>query len=259
MKKVVCCFLLYLLYSATQDIRGQTVPVSPSPLVTVTAATPDKLPGLDPDIVGQFHPNTFLLTNESNRNIIGLMIRWTYTSAQGLASTNSVSTDSLDRANAALLAPNATLIVAPNAFLPVAYATLPHTGPMLADLNSQGDPAMVGATNIQASIDLIIWQDGEIVGPNQTNFDEELHNRKLAAAALASQVRSTIANGGDPKVLVQQIAAIKPQKHDTFAYHTHIFARLVLNAPDVTTIVQWLEALPEPPKFFRKGEAQCST
>jgi len=41
--------------------RSATVPVSPTPLVTITAATPDNLPGLDVDTVRKFHPNTFLV------------------------------------------------------------------------------------------------------------------------------------------------------------------------------------------------------
>jgi hypothetical protein len=208
------------------------LPASPSPLVTVSAATPDKLPGLDPEIVRKFHPSTFLLTNQSDKNMMGLMIRWTYTNGGG-PTVNNVSTDSLDRANGVLLAPHATLIVAPSVFLPVAYATTPHTGPTLAELNSpRGD--MAGATNIQASIDLVIWQDGEIAGPNQTHFDEELHNRKLAATVLASQIRSALSNGGDPKLLLQDTLQTKPERHDTVALHTHILARTLMNARSVS-------------------------
>ena len=233
------------------------MPVSPSSLVTVSAATPDKLPGLDPEIVRKFHPNTFLLTNESNKNMMGLMIRWTYTDAQRFARVHNMHTDGFDRANpVVLLTPHATLIVAPNTFLPVAYATLPHIGPTLADLNSQLAGDMVGATNIQVSIDLIIWQDGEIVGPNQTHFDEELHNRKLAAATLASQIRSAMTNGGDPRVLLQETLNTKRERHDTLALHTHIYARTLMNSRSMDKAAQWLEAMPEPPKFFRKGEAQ---
>jgi hypothetical protein len=166
-------------------------------------------------------------------------------------------TDGFDRANpVVLLTPHAALIVAPNTFLPVAYATLPHIGPTLADLNSQSAGDMVGATNIQVSIDLIIWQDGEIVGPNQTHFDEELHNRKIAAATLASQIRSAMTNGGDPRVLLQETLNTKRERHDTLALHTHIYARTLMNSRSMDKAAQWLEAMPEAPKFFRKGEAQ---
>lgn len=242
-----------LLFSFVTAIRGQTVPTSPSPLVIVSAATPNKLPGIDPEVVRKFHPNTFLLTNESDKNIVGLMIRWTYTDAGGRPGASSVHTDSLDRPKTVLLGPHATLIVAPKMFFPVAFATVPHVGPTLADLESS-DGAMVGATNIQASIDLIVWQDGEIAGPNVARFDEELAGRKLAATVLASQIRNALAQGVDPKETLKQTLLIKPDGHDLYALQTHIWARSLVNARDMEKAAQFLEGQPDVPKFYRRGQ-----
>jgi hypothetical protein len=251
-----CVVLALLILSTVTPIRGgPQLSASPTPLVTISPATPGNLPQLDSSIVQKFHPNTFLLTNKSDKTIVGLMVRWTYVDAQGFARVQNVSIDSFARPNSpGLLAPNARLIVAPNSFLPEAYANLPHVGPGLADFNSQAVPDMIGATQITASIDLVMWQDGEIAGPNKTRFDEEIQNRKLAATQLAKQIRNSIANGVDPKAVLRQILETKTVRSDTVALHTQIYARMLINATDMGKAAQSLEALPEPPQFFSKGE-----
>ena len=129
---------------------------------------------------------------------------------------------------------------------------MPHTGPVLGDLKSESARDMIGASNIQAGIDLIIFQDGEIVGPNEAHFDEELHNRKFAATVLADQLRNAIANGGDAKLLLEQTANVKPPSHDTFALHTHIYAQSLVNARDMTKAAEWLESFPQSAAIFQK-------
>jgi hypothetical protein len=83
-------------------------------------------------MISKFHQNTFLLTNESSKNMVGLMIRWTYTNARGLATVHNISTDSFDGVHDALLAARATLIVAPNTFCRSLTSRCPIPGRSLA-------------------------------------------------------------------------------------------------------------------------------
>jgi hypothetical protein len=235
---------------------GRTLPASPTPSVLISAAIPANLPQLDSSVVEKFHPNTFLLTNKSDKAIVGLVVRWTFTDAQGFSRVSDIHQDSFARANSpVLLAPQSTLIVAPNTLLPVAYANkLPRVGPTLSDLYAGAVRSvdMVGASAITATIDLIIWQDGELVGPNQASFDVEIQNRKIAASQLAKQIRNAINNGDDPKAVLRQVLASPTTQSDTLALNAHIYAQMLISARDMGKAAQSLEALPEPPTFFRK-------
>jgi hypothetical protein len=57
------------------------LPTSPTPLVTVSDAAADKLPQLDSQTVKKFPPNAFVLTNVSARDVVGIVLRWTYLNA----------------------------------------------------------------------------------------------------------------------------------------------------------------------------------
>jgi hypothetical protein len=79
MKRVVLIALL--LYGGSARSAPQMLPTSPTPMVTVTVATRDTLPQLDFETVQKFHPNAFVLSNISNRDVVGMVVRWTYLDA----------------------------------------------------------------------------------------------------------------------------------------------------------------------------------
>jgi len=242
-----------ILLTMTNAQGRPPLPLSPTPLVRVTAAIPNNLPQFDAGVVQKFHPYAFLLTNESNKTIVGLMTLWTFTDANGFPRTGEIHTDSFMQPHSpALLAPQSSLIVAPGAFLPVALANRPHLGATLTDLDGRLSPAIIGATNIKVEIDLVIFDDGEIAGPNATRFDTQIQDRKIAATLLAKQIRNTIANADDPNTVLSNVLETKPAQSDPVAMWTHMYARMLFKSRSLDKQLNALETLPEPPTFYKK-------
>jgi len=101
------------------------------------------------------------------------------------------------------------------------------------------------------SIDVIIFDDGLVVGPNTTHFDTELENRKLAATVVAKQIRNAQARGEDPKDTLERIASSMPMRDDTLATWTVRYAKILAHCPKLERQLQALEKLPEPPAFHK--------
>lgn len=245
-------FLLMLSIAAPGAPMPQ-LPTSPTPLVTIRPATTENLPQLDSVQVRRLHPNAFLLANESDKAIVGLMTRWTFIDRDGYSRTEDVYTDSfMQPRSPVLLAAHARLIAAPGGFLPEGLAQKPHAGARLEDLDGRMSHDIAGATQIRVQIDVVVFEDGEIVGPNEARYDTFIQNRKIAAAQIAKQMRNALASSDDPRVTLRNILETSPAQSDSMAIATHIYARMLLQAPSLEKTVQSLEALPEPPKFYRK-------
>lgn len=221
--------------------------------MSVTAATSDNLPQLDASLVQKFHPYAFILTNQSEKAIIALMTHWTFTDAQGAPRDGQINMDSfLQPHSPPVLRPHERLIVAPGAFLPERLATAPHVGAKLEDMDGRRSPAFMGASNIHVTIDLVVFEDGEMAGPNETQYDVKIQNRKIAATRLAEQVRNAIASGYDPKAVLDGILKSAPAYSDSVGLWTQTYAQMLSKSRNLDKTLEYLEKLPEPPKFYKK-------
>jgi hypothetical protein len=247
---------LFLLLSFAVSVRGTTMPQlpsSPSALVTVSPTTIGNLPQLDGAKVQKFHPNAFVLTNQSNKAIVAIMVQWTYVDSTGHPRVSNTYSDSFMQPKyTAYLPARARLLVAPGAFLPESLAQSAHIGAQLDDLDGRRERDIASASEIAAHIDLIIFEDGELVGPNQTRYEVMIQDRKLAATQIAMQLRNTLANGDDPKVTIGHILESVPAQSDYVGTWTHTYAKMIRRAPSVEKQLEALETLPEPPKFYRR-------
>lgn len=246
--------LLFVPVARSAPIEDK-MPESPTPLVSILPATPANLPQLDSAVVEKFHPHAFILANNSDRAIVGLVVQWTYTDANGKAITRNVRSDSFMLVtNNAVVRPHARLLVAPGAFVSEANVGKQHMGSPIERMDGGED--IQGATGIAVTIDIIIFDDSQITGPNTTHFDTELQNRKLAATAVAKQVRNAMARGEDTKAILTRISGSVPERDDMFGTWTVRYARMLSRRypsghPTLEAQLQSLENLPEPPNFHK--------
>jgi len=124
LKTVALVALLLPLSIRCQTLPVSQLPASPSPLVVITAASPANLPLLDKAVVAKFHPNAFILANNSEHAIVGLMVQWT---SDG--HPHNVHSDSfMQVTNSPVVLPHARLLVAPGAFVNEANIGKQHIG-----------------------------------------------------------------------------------------------------------------------------------
>lgn len=254
MKARYIASVLLLLTGNINARGGPQLASSPTPEITISPASADKLPGIDSAVVARFHPTAFILTNESSRAILGLAVQWVYTNQNGEPGLYTHRSDSFSRLNAGVVVPpHGRLLVAPGAFLPERLALRPHTGPSLDALDGRAVPNLASASNIRVQIDCVIFADGEVVGQNQTHYDAQIQGRKIAAEQLAKQVRSAQSRGEDPISMLKQVVETRPSQTDFVAEWTVRLANQLLRAPVFETQLNALENLPAQPKFFRNG------
>jgi hypothetical protein len=60
-----------------------------------------------------------------------------------------------------------------------------------------GRPSLAGVTSLQLEIDMLLFSDGEIAGPDSEKFAAELQSRKPAAEFVAKQIQLAQADGRD--------------------------------------------------------------
>jgi hypothetical protein len=129
MKLKTVLFAVVLLLLIPCMLAAQ-MPASPTPIVSIYPATPANLPLLDSATVQKFHPSAFILANDSDRAIVGLVFQWTYTDSGGNPNVhNSRSDNFMQVRNQAVILPHTRLLVGPSMFLAESLATKPHMGP----------------------------------------------------------------------------------------------------------------------------------
>jgi hypothetical protein len=257
MKTRVGLLILLLGFSASiaaYTIRGQTMPISPTPLVSVSPATAANLPKLDPGVVAQFHPNAFVISNNDSRHVVGLVVIWTYTDATtGKTTTHYMNSDSFMQPTPRnVITAGTRLLVAPGVFLPEAMVSAPHLGPTVGNMDGSLVREMQGATNMTVKIDALIFSDGEVTGPNESRYDSQIENRKMAAVAIAKQVRNAMAKGQDPKTVLLDVLASQPAREDSLGRWRVNYAQMLARARNLDKTLDGMETLPDPPKFFHK-------
>jgi hypothetical protein len=152
---------------------------------------PEDFPAIDKTALAKVHPASFVLTNLSNRAIVALVVEWSYTAQDGHEGRGFVKTSSLSTNTGAVVHPHTRLFVGPKVFLPESLAFAPHIGSAFEDLDGRLAHWAATASPITAKIDVIVFEDGELVGPDQSQFEAEIESRKMAADQIASKVRYT--------------------------------------------------------------------
>jgi hypothetical protein len=262
MRTTVSCFSLWVAVSiygnvanaqGTPNMQVQLNP-SPSSAIVLALATPALVPEFPSSVVAQFHPSTFLLTDQdqSGRAIVALAVQWVYTDQSGRQGQDSLRSDKyLRQTPNVLLSPRASLLVAPEVFLQKTLAQVPHIGTTLQALDGRGASWAATASKITITVDCVIFEDGEVVGPNNSQLDLEIQSRRIAAGKLTQQVRNVQAAGGDPTSMLKQLAATSSDS-DFVILWTSILANRLLKAPVFNTQLAALENMPVLPNFFTK-------
>lgn len=213
---------------------------------------------------------SLVLENRSEKAITGLSYRWRKLDGSGKIHNHIASSDSyfLDVFRAVAESGSRHLI-GPSGNLD--EAMLDHVLPGGSFIGSK----MGGTTHplpeiveVTFEIDLVVFADGEIAGPDPDRFSALLQCRKRAAEFIARQIRLADAEGRDAMPVISALAEIphigRPGHglYDPLVYLTVEFAREYLRRVqhkmgelDMREAeLRRLENRPELPKFYRRQE-----
>ena len=234
------------------------LPTSPTTEVAVKSILPEDFPAIDKTAFANVHPASFVLKNLSNRAIVAIAVEWSYTAQDGHEGRGFAKSNSLSTNTGAVVQPYETLFVGPKVFLPESLAFAPHIGSPFEAVDGRSAHWAATASQITAKIDVVIFEDGELVGPDQSQLGVEIQSQKMAADQIASRVRYAQSQGQDPTPMLKQIAeAPMESTTDFIGLWSGLYAHQLLSAQGSNNFDARLTAMektPTPLKIFRKTQ-----
>jgi hypothetical protein len=251
--------LTSVIVASAQSIPMKVqLPASPTTEVAVKTILPEDFPTIDKTAFATVHPASFVLTNLSNRGIIAITIEWSYTTQDGRQGQGFSKSSGLYTITGPVVQPHTRLFVGPKVFLPESLAFAPHVGSPFEALDGRSAHWAAAASQITAKIDVILFEDGELVGPDQSQFEVEIQSQKMAADQIASKVRYAQSQGQDPTPTLKQIAeAPMESKTDFIGLWSGLYAQQLLSARSLIPFEARLTAIeqtPTPLRIFRKAK-----
>ncbi|RSL18651.1 hypothetical protein EDE15_4243 [Edaphobacter aggregans] len=219
------------------------------PLKQEAASYPN---GIQGNQIPVLYNNTFVIHNNDSRNVIGLFVVWHITDSAGIVSTRKMMMDTfLNTTKSTIIAPTGTMIISPagsqlaGALTPSVSQT-PGPTPGLSHLEERFEHA----SQISLTIDSVMFEDGEIWGPNTEQIDKQIVARKAAAVALSQLAKSMIANGGDWKAQLTAVKKTPVRTDDVQSRWQERFTQQLLHwQGDPKAILNYFDQLPSPMTF----------
>jgi len=172
-----------------------------------------------------------VLQNDSDRAITGLTTIWSYTDQTGKIRKFTESTDSYT-----LPGVKFTPVVAPH-------------GKVLLGADPQYSGYLSTATNVQVSIDSLIYADGEIVGPDSLRFGEDIGLRFQAAQEVSRRLRLARISGNP--LTLEEHRRVLPHSQDWMRHYVENARGVAENPRMAEAFLRYLESIPAPPTFHR--------
>lgn len=235
--------------------------------------------------IGDLEGAGFILTDSSQRAVIGVGVQWSILDKNGQRTVrNSKSHSFFTPSSAPLAKAGQRLIVLPEAF--IQEPMLQKPGMVVFPPSQRLVSLFSSAAEVHAEIDSIIFGDGEIVGPNTFKLHAEIQARKDAADIVIRQVHTAavihLQKGNQviaqPEAFEQQVQEFirqvegkLPPDHPIagalrqlvenhapgpVARQTTSFARDLLSSPYFRISFIHIQNVPSPPAFYRKDGQQ---
>jgi uncharacterized protein affecting Mg2+/Co2+ transport len=215
---------------------------------------------------------SIVLTNTSTRAIVGVAVRWVTTDATGQSRTTTQSFDSFGTSVAArqpVIPAGTELIATPNGFQQV---KAPSGGGVIFGAGRAGGVSNFGfgrgrlvriddldqAQTVMATVDTIIFEDGRVIGADESHLVDYINTFTGAVRSLVQSVRDAVSLGSDADDVLRNIVSIaRTQSGGTSGPDASVGIRfeaqllLGLAAEQTSGRLNQLEELPPPPKFYR--------
>jgi hypothetical protein len=170
---------------------------------------------------GAVQDAVFIISNKSEKDLTALAIRYVFIDRAGQQKGFRYVTDSyISRRSNPVLAAGSTMMVAPGTFLPESLAGKSYIGG--ATFSGRGlldgvARRIPSAASIEVELDVAIFADGEMAGPNKLGFPSDIIARAAAARQIADIVARAQARGESPDSALQSVATTPSVKEDTGA------------------------------------------
>ena len=221
---------------------------------------------LDPDDAA----TALVLENSSARAITALSYRWVMTDASGKERTHAVTSDSyMVDVYRPVVAPGARQLITRSGSVDEVMMDhlLAGGGGIVAGSASRRSDRE--AVELTFALDFILFEDGEIAGPDPNHYGTTLQCRKRGAEFIAKQIRLAEAESRDVTpvlsalVDIPHLGSLHHEQGDRLVQWTRYYARDYLShvrdhpTPGINwpqAMLRHLENRPDIPRFYRRGQ-----
>ncbi|HKF45794.1 MAG TPA: hypothetical protein VKB38_00455 [Terracidiphilus sp.] len=204
----------------------------------------------------RLHQSAFVIHNDDPKEVVGIAVIWRITDAEGKSHTTTQMMDEfLSKNRNIVINPGGSLAVSPGGWLPEDPEAHLINSDLVAQQQNRVAERIKSAASVSASVDSVIYSNGEVWGPNISGLDKEITGRHAAAVHLASVIRNALANGEDAQLILKQLSSTKydPTSDYKAKWESRFAIQLLARGPQFDAGVRYLEALPVPPLFERKS------
>jgi hypothetical protein len=236
------------------DPRIEIVPIDdahrsaiPASLSSVDAETP---------------PGSFILVNRTDTPITAVDVRWNYTDGKGELKQSGITCDAYVFAPLdAIVKTNDLSLITPYGYTTQDLFPRLATGALIGSplAPSIGGPISVDPkVTMHLYVDSVIFQDGQIWGPDKFQYYAQIQDRYLAVKNFVAEVAAARSAGEDMPALLARIREDAESKADTptskASSRRAYYARLLQGRRNPEPRLQQLQAQTPPPAFHHMGE-----
>jgi hypothetical protein len=209
------------------------------------------------------YPTAVIFENRSDKEITALRCCWSMRDSNGKTRTHTITNDSykVDVYRPVVL-PQSKQLLSVSGRLDVDQSLYDHVlagGGAMGAGGSAGKGFSDAVEEITFQIELVVFADGEIAGPDPGHYAAELQGRKRAAEYVAKHVRLAMLEERDPTPVVAALCDMPHLRTDVLAHLVCEYARTYLRQSSMRGgRVDWAEAAlkhlenrPALPKFYR--------
>ncbi len=196
------------------------------------------------------------MENRGERDITALCYRWVTTTKNGETLPHTFSSDSyaVSVYHPVLKANDRKLITSRITVDESLIAHVLHGGGCIGG-GVGSTRSSDGAVSLRLEIDMLLFADGEIAGPDTVRYAAQLQFRKRAGDFIVKQVRLAQSEQRDVTPVLTALREMPRMRDDTLARWTHDYAGDYLHYSAMgrqEALLQGLENRPPLPKFYRR-------
>jgi hypothetical protein len=223
-------------------------------IVPVDAAHRAELPASLDGVFSKLPQGSFLLKNHTAQAINAVVTTWDYTDSKGVPRQLRLNCDAYLFAplNPIVEANGVTLITPNDCTGQTLFARL-ETGGILG--GSPLEPRTPLSTEtIHVYIDSVIFDNGDIWGPDNFHYSSVIQERHAAVERLVSELTAAKAAGEDLHSALARIRSDAEGKKDSSSSRRAYYAHLLQGSPNAEGTLQQLKAQAPLPDFRHIGE-----
>lgn len=256
--------LVLLVVIATICVAGQnqTMPFlnianSPDPkrveVIPLDGAHQSSLPPmLDADLKA-LPPGSFILKNQRDKAMTVVDVVWTYADQAGHSIQKKLTCDGYYFGPVrSIVKPKNLSLITPSGYTPQEhFDRLPSTG-VLDPLSwsAKEKSVMTGPISLATvSIDSIIYEDGQIWGPDTHRYYENVLNRRSIMQSLSTELSEASKSGEGVATRLEKIHKESASAGDRRSSWRHHYAGLIKNSPNLEGTLKQLDAQEALPEF----------